>query len=95
VIGIGAACLGSAARYLGRLATTMGERTAAVEHLRRALARNAALRAPVQVAHTQLDYARVLGPGQEARELIEAAARTARELELPAVARRAAPLQTP
>jgi DNA-binding SARP family transcriptional activator/tetratricopeptide (TPR) repeat protein len=95
VIGIGAACLGSAEQYLGRLATTMGERTTAVEHLRRALARNAALKAPVHVAHTQLDCARALGPGREARGLIEAAARTAQELGLPAVARRAANLQAP
>jgi tetratricopeptide (TPR) repeat protein len=95
VIGIGAACLGSAARYLGRLATTIGERTAAVEHLRRALARNAARKAPVHVAHTQLDYASALGPGREARELIEAAAQTAEELDLAKVARRAAELRTP
>jgi hypothetical protein len=71
----------------------MGERTAAVEHRRRALARNAALKAPVQIAHTQVDYARLLGPGREARGLIEAAARTAEELGLPSVARRVAELR--
>jgi len=92
VIGLGAVCLGSAARYLGRLASAMGERTTAIEHLRSALDANAALKAPVQRAHTQLDYARALGPGPEARALIEAATRTADELALPLVAQRAAEL---
>jgi hypothetical protein len=61
---------------------------AAIEHLRRALAANAALKAPVQMAHTQLDYARALGPGRQARTLIDDAAQAAQELALPAVARR-------
>jgi hypothetical protein len=92
VIGLGAVCLGSAARYLGRLAGTMGQPTAAAGHLRHAMEANAALRAPVHLAHTQLDYAVVLGPGREAQALIDAAATTAQELALPAVAWRAAEL---
>jgi len=90
VIGLAAVCLGSAARYLGRLAGTMGQPTTAVEHLRRALEVNAALKAPVHLAHTQLDYARALAPGPEAQALIDQAASSAQELALPAVARRAA-----
>ena len=93
VIGLGAVCLGSAARYLGRLAGTMGQRSQAVEHLRRALEANAALQAPVHLAHTQLDYAHVLGSGPEARALIDQATQTAAELALPAAARRAAELR--
>jgi len=92
VIGLGAVCLGSAARYLGRLASAMGRRTTAIEHLRSALDANAALKAPVALAHTQLDYARVLGPGPEAQALVAAATRTADELGLPLVSRRAGEL---
>jgi tetratricopeptide (TPR) repeat protein len=89
VIGLGAVCLGSTARYLGRLATAMGEETEAIQLLEHALERNTLLKSPVHIAHTQLDYARVLGDGAQARTLIEAADRAARELELPLVARRA------
>jgi len=92
VIGLGAVCLGSAARYLGRLASAMGRRTTALEHLRSALDANAAIKAPVALAHTQLDYARVLGPGPEAQAWIDAATRTADELGLPLVLRRAGEL---
>jgi DNA-binding SARP family transcriptional activator len=92
VIGLGAVCLGATARYLGRLALTLGRRADAVEHLRRAVQANAGLRAPVQLAHAKLDYARALGPGAPARRLIAGAEGIATELELPAVARRAADL---
>jgi tetratricopeptide (TPR) repeat protein len=91
VIGLAAVCLGSAARFLGRLATAMGRRTEAAEHFERALEGSERLHAPVYLAHAQLDYARLLGPDDpRARALIEAAARSAEELALPAVARRAA-----
>jgi DNA-binding SARP family transcriptional activator/tetratricopeptide (TPR) repeat protein len=93
VIGLAAVCLGSAARFLGRLATAMGRRAEAAEHFERALGGNATLNAPVFLAHTQLDYARLVGPGDpRARALIDEAARAAEELALPAVARRAAEL---
>ena len=89
VIGLAAACLGSAARYLGRLAATTGRTDDAATHFERALAGNAELKAPVYLAHTQLDYAQLLGRGdQRAQELTAAAARTAGELGLAAVARR-------
>jgi DNA-binding SARP family transcriptional activator len=93
VIGLAAVCLGAAARYLGRLAMAVGRRKAALEHFELALAGNAALGTPVYLAHTQLDYARALGPGARSTELIEAAARTAAELELANVARRAQALR--
>jgi tetratricopeptide (TPR) repeat protein len=93
VIGLAAVCLGSAARFLGRLATAMGRHAEAEEHFERALEGNAALNAPVFLAHTQLDYARMIGRDDpRARDLIDEAARAAERLALPAVARRAAEL---
>jgi DNA-binding SARP family transcriptional activator len=89
VIGLGAVCLGASARYLGRLATTMGEEAEAVQLLERAIERNTLLKAPILIAHSQLDYAVALHGGRQARALIEAAQRAARELDLPLVARRA------
>ena len=88
VVGAGAMCLGVTARYLGHLALTAGRRRDGLSHLERAVEANTALRAWVQLAHTQLDYARALGRGAPARELIAAAARAAAERELPFVARR-------
>jgi tetratricopeptide (TPR) repeat protein len=94
VIGLGAACLGSAAQYLGRLAATMSCRAQAAEHFEEALVANAHLKAPVCLAHTRLDYAQLIGPGDaKAAELIDAAALAADELMLPAVAKRVAMLR--
>ena len=93
VIGLAAVCLGSAARFLGKLAATMGHQRKAAEHFTRAIEANTELRAPVYLAHTQLDYAEALGPGPNAKRLIEEAARTAAQLTLPAVARRAEALR--
>ena len=92
VIGLGAVCLGSVSRYLGGLALTLDRRDVAVVHLRRAAAANRALRATLELAHTQLDLARALGDGPEARQLIEEAKAIAAERGLPAVARLAAEL---
>jgi DNA-binding SARP family transcriptional activator len=89
VVGMGAVCLGSASRYLGRAALAAGERALGLGHLERALQANTAQRAPVELAHTQLDYALALGDGPRARALIAAARGTANELHLPRVARRA------
>ena len=63
MIGLAAVCLGATARYLGRLAMAMGEQAEAIQLLERALERNSILKAPIQVAHTQLD----LRPGLGAR----------------------------
>jgi tetratricopeptide (TPR) repeat protein len=93
VIGLGSVCQGAAARYLGRLALTLGRRDEALAHLRRALSADTALRAPVALAYTQLHYAQALGDGPEARALIAAATAGAAERGLPRVlaqARRAA-----
>jgi DNA-binding SARP family transcriptional activator/tetratricopeptide (TPR) repeat protein len=92
VVGLAAICLGSVATFLGKLAATIGRDREAAEHFEHALVANEALRAPVCVARTQLDYARALGPGQRARELVESASLTAARLGLQDVARRAAAL---
>ncbi len=94
VIGLAAVCLGSAARYLGRLAATLDRREEAAEHFERALVANARLNAPIWLAHTRLDYAELLGPGdRRSSELIEVASQTAAELSLPAIAKRVAELR--
>lgn len=92
VIGLAAVCLGSVESFLGRLAGTMGRIDLAARHFERALAANFALGAPACLARTQVDYARVLGPGPRAAELLAAAGRTAAELGLGAVARKIASL---
>ncbi len=93
VAGIGTVCFGSVSRYLGKLAAAMGRTDEAEGHFKRALAANRALQSPVLVAHTQLDWADALGAGARASRLIEEAARTADELGLGAIARRASRLR--
>ncbi len=93
VIGLGAVCLGSTSRYLGRLALTLGRQEQAVAHLRRAVAANGSLQAVVELAHSWVDLAWALGPGAEAIELLQQAEAVATERRLPAVARRAALLR--
>jgi len=89
VAGIAVVCFGSAARYLGKLAVTIGRERDAGDHFELALEQNASLGAPVLLAHTQLDYASSLGHGVRARRMIDEAARTAAELGLAALAQRA------
>lgn len=92
VIGHGAVCYGPVARYVGRLALTIGRHDEAVALLRQAVDASAALGAVVQLAHARLDYATALGAGgdwAQARPLIQQAAATASQLELALVARRA------
>jgi DNA-binding SARP family transcriptional activator len=89
VIGLGTACLGSSCRYLGRLAAAAGRAQEAEALLQRALEANTRLGAVVELAHTQLDYAQLLGSGARAQDLADAAGRTAARLDLPRVALRA------
>jgi hypothetical protein len=93
VIGLAAVCLGSAARILGKLAGTMGSEAQATAQFERALIANEQLKAPVALAHTQLDYAQLLGGGAAASKLVVAAARAGERLGLPSVLRRASELQ--
>jgi DNA-binding SARP family transcriptional activator/tetratricopeptide (TPR) repeat protein len=95
VIGLAAACLGSAAGFLGKLAATMGRPERAAEHFERALAANAALQAPGCLARAQVDYARALVSTGDPRagELLDAAAEAAERHGLGAVARKVAALR--
>ena len=88
VIGLGAVCLGSVQRYLGRLALTLGE-PMAEEHLRAAVKVNGALGAVIELAHSQVDLARAVGEGSEAAELLGRARATAAEHGLAWVTQRA------
>jgi DNA-binding CsgD family transcriptional regulator len=54
------ACYGAADRYLGMLATVLGDWERAERHFEAALALNTALGARTWVAHTSLEYARLL-----------------------------------
>jgi tetratricopeptide (TPR) repeat protein len=94
VAGLGTMCFGSVARYLGKLAAALGRSSAAERHFERALEANRALGSPVLVAHTQLDWAAALGAGTRAERMIGEAARTAEELGLTAIARRASRLRS-
>ena len=90
-------CSGSAARPLGLLATVLGRYDDAERWFEEALARNARIRSPLWVGHTQRDYAAMLlrrdgpGDGDRARALLRDALDTS-ELGLRAVTRRAEPL---
>ena len=60
---------GSADRYLGMLAATLGEHATAVEHFERALELNRRMGAWTWLAHTAYEYARLLlGPDSSDRE---------------------------
>ena len=76
------------ARQLGKLAAVIGRQRDAASHFHRALEVHTQLKAPVLIAHTQLDHAEALGRGPRAARMIDEAADTAAELDLPAVAGR-------
>ncbi len=89
VRGIGATCIGPTSRLLGRLAATLGREDEARRQFEAALEATAALRAPLLRAQTQLDYAEAFAGRGRMGWLVDEAAATARELDLPEVARRA------
>jgi DNA-binding SARP family transcriptional activator/tetratricopeptide (TPR) repeat protein len=91
--GLGTMCFGSVARYVGKLAAALGRSAEAERHFERALEANRGLGSPVLVAHTHLDWAAALGAGPRAQRMIGEAARTAEELGLAAIARRASRLR--
>jgi DNA-binding winged helix-turn-helix (wHTH) protein/tetratricopeptide (TPR) repeat protein len=81
--GPGIACYGSAARYLGILATVLGRQEVAERHLEAALELHVRMGARPLVAHTERDLAALLlesGERARARELASHAAATALEL---------------
>ena len=88
----GVACYGSVARYLGRLATTLGRDDAAAAHFEAAIAANSRLGARPYLAESQADFAALLAtqPGgrDRARELAGLASATAADLGMaPLIAR--------
>lgn len=86
ISGPSASCAGAAARYLGLLAETLGRHDDALRHYEAALALNERIASRPYVAYTRCDQARVLlarGDGAAARPLLDAARRTAVELDMP------------
>jgi len=89
---------GSISRPLGLLATTLSRYEDAERHFEQALQMNTQIRAPLWIAQTQHDYARMLllrndpGDRDKAFELLEQALATAQDLGLTALADKARPL---
>jgi hypothetical protein len=98
VVYSGISAWGCVDHHLGAVAAVIGRYAEAEEHLRAAAERNAALRAPIWVARTELATARLLllrdGPGdrERGRALLERAASAAQRLGSATLARRAAGL---
>jgi DNA-binding CsgD family transcriptional regulator/tetratricopeptide (TPR) repeat protein len=73
MIGHLVACYGSADRYLGMLAATLGEPQLAERHFERAMDQNERMGASTWVAHTAYEYGRfLLGRGRGNRDRAEA-----------------------
>jgi DNA-binding CsgD family transcriptional regulator len=94
MIGHGVACNGAADRYLGMLATTLGEWDRAEEHFERAMELNRRMGAVTWLAHTAYEYARLLlarGAGQRDRAgaLLGEAAMLADRIGMPTLLGRA------
>ncbi|MGZ4186767.1 MAG: ATP-binding protein [Solirubrobacteraceae bacterium] len=94
VIGLGAACLGSVATFVARLAMAIGLKHEAAELFEQGLAANAALRAPACVGRTELEYARLLGPGRRGQDLLAGAEQAAAQFGLHKLARDAEQLRS-
>jgi DNA-binding CsgD family transcriptional regulator len=60
MVGQGVACHGSIDRYLGMLATTLGEWDRAAQHFEAAMALNREMGTSTWLAHTEYEYARLL-----------------------------------
>jgi DNA-binding CsgD family transcriptional regulator len=95
VIGHGVACYGAADRFLGLLATTLGEFALAIEHFERALAVNRRMGAVTWTAHTLYAYGRTLrmrghpGDAVQASELLTESAALASQIGMPVLLARA------
>lgn len=95
VVGHLVSCFGAADRYLGMLATVLGEWDIAERHFEAASELNARLGAPTWLAHTNCEHARMLRRRGRPRDRREAEARlrhaltVAESLGLPRVAARA------
>ena len=72
VIGQAVACYGAADRFLGMLATTLGDLDGAARHFEAALELNARLGSPTWLAHTQYAYGRALARRARGADLARA-----------------------
>jgi DNA-binding CsgD family transcriptional regulator len=94
-VGHGVACYGSADRYLGLLAATLGDHDRALEHFEQALAFNRRMGATTWVAHTLYGYGQTLlkrGAGRDAMratQLLSEAATLAERIGMPTLLARA------
>jgi len=89
VVARGVGCLGSAERYVGRLAGLLGRHDEAVTRLRRAVAENDRVSAGPYAADALLDLGATLassGEHDSARDVLAQAAARAEALDMPAVA---------
>lgn len=95
VVGHGVTCYGAADRFLGLLATTLGDHDRAVAHFERALAVNRRMGATTWTAHTLFAYGRTLrmrardSDALQASELLSEAASLAARIGIPLLVTRA------
>jgi DNA-binding CsgD family transcriptional regulator/tetratricopeptide (TPR) repeat protein len=95
VVGHGVTCYGAADRFLGLLATTLGDFDRAVAHFEHAMAFNRRMGAQTWLAHTMFAYGRTLlmrrgtGDARHASELLSASAALAEQIGMPALVSRA------
>jgi DNA-binding CsgD family transcriptional regulator len=100
LVGYFVAFFGAADRYLGKLASTLGEWDLAERHFVAALDLNRRMGASLWVAHTRYEHACMLrsraapGDAERAAELLAAAGEAARVLELTALAASVAELDS-
>ncbi len=92
MIGHGVACYGAADRYLGMLASVLGDGDAAASHFEIALELNRRMGARTWLAHTAYQYGRTLlrsGETDRAAQLLAEAVRLADEVGMPTLLARA------
>jgi DNA-binding CsgD family transcriptional regulator len=95
VVGHGVTCYGAADRFLGLLATTLGDHDRAVAHFERALVVNRRMGATTWTAHTLFAYGRTLrmrardSDALQASELLSEAASLAARIGIPLLVTRA------
>ncbi len=92
MIGHGVSCYGSADRYLGMLAATLGDHALAARHFEAALDSNRRMGARTWLAHSAYEYGRTMLGGEEharGEQLLAEAVQIASEVGMPALAARA------
>ncbi len=100
MVGHMVACYGAADRYLGMLATTLGEWERAEEHFERAMELNRRMGAVTWLAHTAYEYARLLlarngAERDRAAALLAEAAALAEQIGMPSLLGRIRALGSP